>query len=918
MNKRIFVLSDEVIHWNFVPNGEKKNVYREIWGTKSTQRFFESISDYFLSSPKNWSISGSGHADMKSENINPCDAQYNQVFATWNLMPDKALRIESMTQVGQSKKEQNLQPMQEAIAETDLLLIQDWNLDLRESALTQNLDRLKDKWIIYRTSSPIFEGELWQCLQNQLSENGVLLLRADDLRKTNVSISKGLSWEQTLEDLINEIYFKKNITLHPLRMIEYVIVSFGATATLLIHNPKNGTDTVPDIQFFFDSIGVEGYFEENHPGYLPGDLELLSALLSKEALDSAPNNVPQFRRAIRAHLFLRRAFLLNGSAPQEYSLPLNIVTDELDKVYQPEKLIGNKTVNEFLAVNLDFSLFEKICDHSSQNHDDKDWSLLGQTKWDLYSLARQIAILGPSKALSGWNIPIAKFKHLMTVDRKEMEFLHHLKTLITEYLSGKNNQPLSIAVFGSPGSGKSFAIKQLSRSLDLPDQKIEEVTFNLSQFNEENPADLYQAFHVVRDISLSGKIPLVFWDEFDSKNLAWLRYFLAPMQDGEFQEGQLTHNIGKSIFVFAGGTCRCMEQFEEKTASAKAEKGPDFLSRLKAFVNVLGPNAILPYSMEKNLGEDSNENEDLLIARNTDPEYVIRRAMLINSLLGMNYPQLMKNGKLQIDDGVLNAFLKIPKFKHGTRSMETIFKTSQLHKKQKYNRSDLPPVSQMGLHVDGQQFYELMSEKNTKDNGGEAFYHLVNEIVFDEIIVEKMAIGVHSMYECMVTGNQDPKQISREVFLEKLAAISALPENIPHDEVSQNYDSARKIPEKLNAIGIMIVPTNTELLAYDFTDDELERVSRLEHIRWVRHHIEAGWSYHPQKQKSVKLHNGLVAWDEAERQRAQSVYGALYTAKMGMGENEYLTEHYRNLDRAITRAIPWILESVGFKMVKMK
>jgi exodeoxyribonuclease-5 len=38
---------------------------------------------------------------------------------------------------------------------------------------------------------------------------------------------------------------------------------------------------------------------------------------------------------------------------------------------------------------------------------------------------------------------------------------------------------------------------------------------------------------------------LVFWDEFDSaldnQPLAWLRHFLAPMQDGAFQEGQIVH-----------------------------------------------------------------------------------------------------------------------------------------------------------------------------------------------------------------------------------------------------------------------------------------------------------------------------------------------------------------------------------------
>ena len=420
-------------------------------------------------------------------------------------------------------------------------------------------------------------------------------LRADDLRQLNTSISKGLSWEQTIQDIMNEIYFKRNISLYPLRTMEYVIISFGCTGTMLIHNPLYDQSKNPDIQFFFDSMEVEGCWEEAHPGYLPGDLELLAALLSKEILYPGTANDVQMDRAIRAHLLARRALIIAGANVAEGSLALNILPSELSKVY------GSKPTQDFTPVELDYSLFQSLFETKQNNLSPttKDWSLLGMTKWDLYSLARQISLYGPMKALQSWNIPIAKYNFLVTVDRKEIEFLQNLKSLISEYLQNKSSQPLSIAVFGSPGSGKSFSIKQLAKALDLPDQDIEDITFNLSQFNEDNPTDLHQAFHVVRDISLSGKTPLVFWDEFDSKDLAWLRYFLAPMQDGEFQEGQLTHNIGKSIFVFAGGTCSCMEEFEEKAHTAVSEKGPDFLSRIKGFINVMGPNPVLAYANKK-------------------------------------------------------------------------------------------------------------------------------------------------------------------------------------------------------------------------------------------------------------------------------------------------------------------------------
>jgi hypothetical protein len=65
------------------------------------------------------------------------------------------------------------------------------------------------------------------------------------------------------------------------------------------------------------------------------------------------------------------------------------------------------------------------------------------------------------------------------------------------------------------------------------------------------------------------------------------------MQDGAFQDGQINHPIGRSIFVFAGGTSTTMAAFDQGPTNAfKDVKGPDFISRLKGFINVLGSNPV--------------------------------------------------------------------------------------------------------------------------------------------------------------------------------------------------------------------------------------------------------------------------------------------------------------------------------------
>jgi len=85
----------------------------------------------------------------------------------------------------------------------------------------------------------------------------------------------------------------------------------------------------------------------------------------------------------------------------------------------------------------------------------------------------------------------------------------------------------------------------------------------------------------------------VLWDEFDSdlsgESFGWLRHFLAPMQDGTFQQGQMIHPIGKAIFVFAGGTSVRLADFEGTGATASAGQGPRLREPAKGHVDIVGP-----------------------------------------------------------------------------------------------------------------------------------------------------------------------------------------------------------------------------------------------------------------------------------------------------------------------------------------
>ncbi|MFD0350930.1 hypothetical protein ACFQ0M_42645 [Kitasatospora aburaviensis] len=336
----------------------------------------------------------------------------------------------------------------------------------------------------------------------------------------------------------------------------------------------------------------------------------------------------------------------------------------------------------------------------------------------IHRLARHIAVGGTkyfrrinlNGSAYGHDIPIGRFGKLVTIDRTEIEGLHSIQNLITNYRTSVKltAPPLGIAAFGAPGSGKSYAVKQIIKTQEADErdpkgppevnEPIELIEFNLSQF--DSPGELVSALHRVRDIALGGKIPLAFWDEFDTplndQELGWLRYFLAPIQDGTFQQAQTLHRIGASIFVFGGSQFDRFSKFKQQAeASPPESKVLDFLSRLRGYMDIASI--------------DKQDNES---------DFMLQRAVVLNDLFQRKgiptvrcaEPSCPDKGAHYVFDvqlGVLDAFLTIPSYHHGVRSMMAIMEMSRIRPGQQFVRAALPSPTQLDMHVKGADFLDF-------------------------------------------------------------------------------------------------------------------------------------------------------------------------------------------------------------------
>ena len=667
--------------------------------------------------------------------------------------------------------------------------------------------------VVYKGRRPLMTGALWDTLRAHHADRTIVVLTADELRASGALISRGLSWEKSAYEAWLSLAVRPSFA--ELRTCAGIVITFGLEGVLVIGTRGGRLDAA---RLWYAPRQIEGDSEQACDGTMAGFGSAFAAGLAAhlmEHADAGGVELSTLSAAARRGLLCARRLLEDGFGPVLVEIEPKVFRrrapaypngDRARGIMQAAQASGDSTLVECPVARLAADLA------ANKIEEDRAWQILHVRRVrSMQELAEETLCRGIEHAFP--DVPAGVFSKLVTLDRAEMEGLRSIQNLMLEYIRLPNpERPLCLAVFGQPGSGKSFGVKQVAQSVAkaLRDTEMEAIEFNLTQWS--SAAQLVEALHRVRDVVLRKKVPLVFFDEFDAPlggaPLGWLKSFLAPMQDGVFSDGHFNYQIGRAIFVFAGGTSHSFHDFSDATRTLPSDtKATDFLSRLRGHVNVLG--------FDQPVGTN-----------------MVRRAVVLRVALLKNFPGLFDADKtLHIDRDVARAFLTVSGYRHGARSIEAIVDMSRLVGCSQFNPSCLPPRPQLEQHVDA--------------------------AAFERILLRDHSIGAHS------------EAIARRLHEQYLAFVESrgqTPGSRPAlrnwDELAELYrnsnrEQAAHIPVKLEAIGCDIRPalpndiTRTPIDA--FSAEQVEQLAQLEHLRWME-----------ERRLSQPDHRDLKPWAELD------------------------------------------------------
>jgi hypothetical protein len=329
------------------------------------------------------------------------------------------------------------------------------------------------------------------------------------------------------------------------------------------------------------------------------------------------------------------------------------------------------------------------------------------------------------------------------------------------------------------------------------------------------------------------------------------------MQDGKFQEGPLTHTLGKCVFIFAGGTAWRFEAFgafedDDRLKHFALAKGPDFTSRLDGYYNVLGPNQryLPPFVADSDNKTEIGHRAWATPNEKWEPDltdifYPIRRALIIRAQFKCG-----PSDRIDFDPGLLTALLQTEKYVHGARSLEKVLEPLRsqrnlLAQPRPPVRANLPAPNQMKLHVaDPMQFHRLC-----RDHQPDPFR--------DKKKLDVLARAIHGFWAKGIRSSDqfNPNNVGWD--------------DLSDDAKSSNFAAAYRIPDILAMAGLTLkggaeTPEHREIIN-EHIELHLDLLAEAEHDGWMQNRKANRWTYDPVRDDGQRKHPCLKPFAELSK-----------------------------------------------------
>jgi hypothetical protein len=610
-----------------------------------------------------------------------------------------------------------------------------------------------------------------------------LVVNCDWIREQfSIRISEFLSWESTIQELIFRLHFEKELreTLifdkanNNTKLIHSLSVLFGLDGGIHLNSEnldKLISNDLSDVEcdLSLDLHHIEGHIstivENQKIGNMPTILASLAYYCNSNSnkKTSLPHGMHHGLLAARFSTlfgFTSDGFPCStaGEPTQPYLSIAEIIknanvnfTTWLEQVDNAEtrKLVilrEKRVTNCYDIASNSFKQFPASIPVLNSEptvgfFSNPYFRFLPMDKNRAFELAKKILVEGTS-ALDINNIPTAKFGDLLLCTRSEIESFREFFSTIQnhEKLGFSSDLKTNFCVVSEPGAGKSFAIKEVIKCIP---SKVIDCNFparDISQFVNED--DMVRSFKMIAERGAQGKVPVVFWDEYDSHRgnqpFGWLQGLLEPTNSRNHASGAL----GRAIFIFAGSRfkrksdvfeCESLEfnnhlysdyileseikehgynidsftkidkilakwsigkkyftlrhDKRQKYQDFVSGKGLDFKRRMQSFIEISGVN------------QSGTKSDDF--------SFLYKRAQVARHIFGKTSKHCFTDKKLNICDKAVEALLNPDvKFVHGASSFESICSLMRTTGSTRISPSCFPSGNVLEAHIRNPHVFE--------------------------------------------------------------------------------------------------------------------------------------------------------------------------------------------------------------------